>query len=128
MIYTYKHPKKEEYVEIVQSMFDTHEYSKDGVKWIRVFDAPQLSIDTNINEFSESDFVNKTKQKKGTVGDLMDLSKELSEKRTAKAGNDSVQKEFFKEYKKKRKGTTHPNDPSRMDKLNKLGASATYLK
>ena len=37
-IYVYKHPDKENYIEVVQSMNDVHEYTdKDNLKWKRVF-------------------------------------------------------------------------------------------
>ena len=80
-IYIYKHPSEEIYREVLQSMNDVHEYFEDGTQWNRVFLVPNASIDSSINPYSQNDFVNKTANKKGTMGDLMDLSAELSAKR-----------------------------------------------
>lgn len=46
-----------------------------------------------------------------TIGDTMKRSEELSQKRAEQNGGvDPVQKKFFKEYSKKRKGKKHPKD------------------
>ena len=43
-IYTYKHPEKEEYIEIFQSMNEEHSYKcEKGLQWKRVFTSPQIS-------------------------------------------------------------------------------------
>ena len=78
-IYIYKHPTKEEYEEVVQSMNDPHTYSKDGVEWERVFFAPNMAISASDDPFSANNYVEKTANMKGTVGDLLDYSAELSE-------------------------------------------------
>ena len=124
-LYIFKHPKKEKFIEVYQGMNDVHEYfDKKGLKWGRVYTVPTMSVDSKINEFSQEEFVSKTKGKKGTVGDLMDRSKELSEKRANKNGGvDPVKEKFFKDYAKKRKGKLHQSDPKRYAKLNKLGGS-----
>lgn len=125
MIYIYKNPKKEEYKEILQGMNEKHEYSENGVKWERVYTVPCMSVDSKIDPFSKEDFVKKTGSKRGTMGDLMDKSAELSEKRKSITGEDPIQRKFFDKYAKKRKGKLHPNDPKRYSKLNKMGASFT---
>ena len=48
-----------------------------------------------------------------TVGDMWDLSKDMSEKRAKKAGKDPVKEKYFKDYEKKRKGVKHDNDPKK---------------
>jgi hypothetical protein len=73
---------------------------EDSVEWNRLFCAPQLGFDTKIDPFSKKAFLEKT-QKGGTIGDLFDLSKEMSEKRGGKK-NDPIKKEFAKSWKKKR--------------------------
>jgi hypothetical protein len=80
---------------------------ENGVKWKRVFSLPFASVDTKIDPNSASDFVTKTGKKRGTYGDLLDASKELSEKRTKERGEDPVKKKFFKDYSKKRFGVKH---------------------
>ena len=125
MIYIYKHPKKEKYIEVIQSVNEKHEYfDKNGVKWERVFTVPNIGIDTKLDPFSEKQFLEKTRVNKGKLGDLMDRSRELSDKRADKNGGiDPVREKFFKEYSKKRKNKLHPSDPKRYKKLNKMGVS-----
>lgn len=109
-IYIYQHPKTEEVIEIIQGMNDTHEYIKDGVKWTRIFTKPQATIDTQINPNSANDFVNNTKNKNYSIGDLWDKSAELSEKR-AKGGQDPIKQKTIDIYEKKTK-KLHPSKTS----------------
>lgn len=118
-IYLFQNPKNGKIKEIVQPMNADHVYSEAGIKWERIFTIPQASIDTEIDAFSEDSFKKKTSNKKETLGDLMDRSKELSEKRQSIAGTDPVQNKFFEDYSKTRKGKKHPKDPSREIKYNK---------
>lgn len=100
-IYLYSHPETNEIKEVLQSMKEEHSYSEDGVQWRRVFTIPTASIDTKIDPFSASEFIRKT-NKKGTVGDVMDLSAELSEKRAESSGKeDPVKRKLFSDYKNK---------------------------
>ena len=109
-IYVYKHPDKEEYREVFQGMNDEHVYSEDGVEWSRGFLAPNASIDNSIDPFSKQQYMDATHNKKGTIGDMMDLSAELSSKRAEKNGGlDPVKEKFFDNYAKERKGSEHPN-------------------
>lgn len=110
-LYTYEHPQNGETIDIVQSMSEEHVYVDDaGIKWKRVFYAPQASIDSNIDPFSKKDFAEKIKNKKGSYGDLLDKSKELGQARKDKTGVDPIQQKYFKEYSKKRRGLKHPLD------------------
>ena len=59
------------------------------------------------------DFVEKTKNKNYTQGDLQDIAREASDKRESLMGHDPVKKKWFKEYEKSRKGKKHPEDPTR---------------
>ena len=118
-IYLFKNPKTGSIKEVIQRMSENHTYSENSVEWQRIFTIPQSSIDTHIDAFSESGFRDKTSNKKETLGDLMDRSKELSEKRKHIAGEDPVQKKFFEDYSKTRKGKKHAKDPSREVKYNK---------
>jgi|TARA_R100000995_G_scaffold84882_1_gene65500 hypothetical protein len=109
-IYVYKHPEREEYREVFQGMNDEHVYSEDDVKWSRVFLAPNASIDNTIDPFNSQQYMDATYNKKGTIGDMMDLSAELSAKRAEKSGGlDPVKEKFYDNYKKERKGAEHPN-------------------
>lgn len=108
-LYIYQNPKTQEVKEIVQSVHDKHEYSENGIKWNRVFTVPQVGIDSKLDASStEKDFVEKTKNKKGKVGDLWDRSRELSEKREKLYGKDPVKEKYFKDWSSKRKGKKHP--------------------
>lgn len=102
-LYLYQNPETEEVIEVLQGMKDKHEYfDEEGKEWKRVFTVPTASIDTKIDPFSARDFVNKTGTKKGTVGDMMDLSADLSRAREEKIGTDDpVKKKVFQDYEKK---------------------------
>ena len=115
--YIYQHPDSGEVIEINQRISDRHEYTDDsGVSWNRVFTVPHTRVPnmTRANANSEEDFIRRTRESGGTMGDLFDLSKELSNKRKSqsKDGKDPVEQKFFKDYSKKRKGMKHQNDVS----------------
>ena len=100
-IYVYKHPEEELYEEVLQGMNDPHVFSKDGVEWQRVFLSPNASISSNSDPFNSNAFLDKTANMKGTVGDMMDYSAELSEKRAEKSGGvDPIRKKHFDNYEK----------------------------
>lgn len=109
-IYLFSNPKNEdEVIEIIMSVHEKHEYSKDGVKWNRVFTKPNAAIDTKWDANSPQDFVEKSaKYKGGTVKDLWDKSAELSAKREKEKGKDPVKEQYYKEYSKKHMGKDHP--------------------
>jgi hypothetical protein len=109
-IYVYKHPENEEYREVFQGMNDKHVYSEDGVEWKRVFLSPNASIDNSIDPFNKQQYIDATYNKKGTLGDMMDLSADLSKQRAEKAGGlDPVKEKFYDHYAKERGGAEHPN-------------------
>ena len=104
-LYRFKNPQTGEEVEVFQSMKDHHNYSENGVDYERIFLIPNAKIDG-----SESNFKAHLNNKKGTLGDTIDASKEAAEKRKQLYGHDPVQKKFFKEYSGKRKGLKHYKD------------------
>jgi len=109
-IYVYQHPETEEYIEIIQGMNDDHEYTDEsGVAWNRVFHAPNANFDTQVDPYSQSDYIKATANKQGTMGDLMDYSKELSEKRAAKDGKDPLKEKFYRDHEKKH-GRKHQSE------------------
>lgn len=105
--YLFKNPETGEVKSIIQGINEVHEYSENGKQWSREFTVPQASIDTNYDEMSAKDFVEKTRNKKGTLGEIWDKSKELSQKRTEVAGHDSIREKVEKRYKD-RTGKDHP--------------------
>lgn len=106
-LYIFQHPETEEIKEIFQNMNDSHEYSEDGIKWNRLFTKPTAAIDTQWNADSKQDFINKTGSKKGTIGDILDKSAELSAERAKKEGKDKVKQDYFKNYSETRGGKMH---------------------
>jgi hypothetical protein len=126
-IYLYKHPKTEELIEVLQAANEVHKFSKDGVEFERVYYAPNISIDSRVDPYTSKSFVEKSRNKKGTIGDLLKESKELSEKRGG-AGNDPVLKNFYSSYQKDN-GVKHSNEikseklEKANNKLKKFGIS-----
>ena len=112
-LYLYQNEKTGEIREILQSMNEVHEYNgKNGNErsWKRIFTIPQASIDTKQDPFSANDFLDRTKSKKGTYGNMLDYSKELSEKRTSIVGGvDPIKEKYYKDYSKQRNGAKHPD-------------------
>lgn len=111
--YIYENPETGEIVTVFQKIDDDHEYSKDGLQYGRVFTVPNASIDSDLSSLSEEAFVRATANKKGTLGDLWDASKEASLKREQIHGRDPVKEKYFKKYSEKRKGSKHKDDPSK---------------
>lgn len=120
-IYIYKHPAKEEYTEVLQTMVEDHtHFDSDGLEWKRVFTVPNASIDTRIDPNNSTEFIRKTENKNGTIGDMMDYSKELSHVRAEKNGGiDPVKEKYYKEYSSKRKGAKHVDQMKSEAKNNK---------
>ena len=111
-LYCYRHPETKEEIDVIQGMNDVHEYTDEsGLKWDRVFSVPNASIDTKTDAFSPQKFVERTASKKGTMGDMLDYSAEMSAKRAEQAGGvDPVKKKFFESYSAERKGAKHIAD------------------
>lgn len=109
-IYLYQNPKTGKVKEIIQSVHDTHEYSENGIKWDRIFTAPEVNTFGTLGaESSARQFSELTGKQKGTMGDLWDRSQELSDKRKKLyGGEDPVKKKYYKDWSKKRKGKVHP--------------------
>jgi hypothetical protein len=103
-----KNPKK--VVSVVQGMNEKHTYETDGKAWNREYTIPKASIDTQIDPFSQKQFVQKTDGKVGSMGDLWDKSAELRRKREEISGTqDPVRKKYLESYSKKRRGMAHPD-------------------
>jgi hypothetical protein len=108
-LYIFQHPKTKKIIEIIQSMNEEHVFiDEKGIKWDRIFTKPQASIDTQIDPNSSKEFVSKTAKRGMTIGEMMDLSGELSEKRGGVTGKDEVRDKAEKSYKEKT-GKRHPH-------------------
>jgi hypothetical protein len=119
-IYIFQNPQTKEVIEILQNMNENHEYfNEEGIKYTRLYTIPNYSIDSKIDPFSSRDFAEKTRNKKGTIGDLLNESKELSEKRGGQS-NDPVLKNFLSTYEKE-KGVKHSSQikNEKIEKANK---------
>lgn len=112
--FLFKHPDKEEYKEVFFKMNDDKKYVDDeGVEWKRRWHIPNASVDSisNTNPFDIQSHVDKTGRRKGTMDDLFNISKEMSERRAEKLGHeDPVKKKFFENYAKKNNGAKHFHD------------------
>ena len=113
-LYSYFHPETEEVIDVVQKMDEPHVYvDENGVEWKRLYTPFNFSVDGRVNPMSSKEFVDKTRNKNNSLGDMMDMAKEASEKRIQKEGYDSVKDKYFDDYAKKRKGKRHLQDPKR---------------
>jgi len=100
-IYSFQNPKTKEVKDIWLSMKSERKYiDEDGLEWTRVYSVPYLGMDTRIDPYSKNAFIEKTKRK-GTFGDLFDLSKEMSEKRGG-SKNDPIKRDFSKKWHEQR--------------------------
>lgn len=117
--YQFSNPKKpSEVVTIFQSMNETHEYIKNGVKWDRVWSVPQMAVNTVYDPYSSADFIKKTSNG-GTVGDLFDLSAEMSAKRKEKDGVDFIEEKTKRDTAAKDKKIQAKNARARASQIAK---------
>ena len=85
------------------------EIEHDGETYVRIIECPpNASFDTKIDIFDPKDFVRKTKNKVGTIGDMMDRAEEHSELRKKRDGVDKIKEGFEEDWSKKRKGRKMP--------------------
>ena len=104
-IYLYSNPKTGKILEVVQGINDSHEYiDAKGLRWNREFTVPNASIDTEIDPFSPKEYIEKMGKSKTTFGELLEKSKELSDKRVQKMGHDPIKADFVKKEKRRRHG------------------------
>ena len=91
-------------------MDEDHVYiDENGVTWSRKWTLPNAQIDADIDPFDKTAFLQKTSSEKGTLGDLWDRSREMSERRKQKnGGKDPVKEAYKKQWSKERKGRTPP--------------------
>ena len=103
-LYLFKNPKTNKIISVFQAMNDDHSYSENGIKYERIFTVPNASIDSQIDPNSSQQFVEKTGKMKGTLGEIWDYSKEMSEKRSKVTGVDPIREKSEAAYSKKRRG------------------------
>lgn len=107
-LYYFENPITLEVKELFFGMNDDKKYtSEDGTEWKRLYTIPAASVDGKLSPSLDS-FQRYTSNKEGTLGDLMDLSRELSEARADKNGGlDPVKEKFYENYAKERNGKKH---------------------
>lgn len=104
-VYLYQHPITKKIIEVIQSTKDKHEYiDSEGVEYERVWTIPQASFNSKIDPFSSGSFVEKTRGKKLSLGDMWDMSAEMSDKRKDKEGIDNIKKNYNEKEQKRRNG------------------------
>lgn len=115
--YLFYNTETEEYKEVFFSMNDDKIFNGDNGDqeglWVRRWTVPNASIDSlsNTSPFDTRAHVEKTGKMKGTMGDLFNVSKEMSERRADKIGSvDPVKVKYFKDYAKKNNGAKHFSD------------------
>ena len=115
-LYTFINPHTEEEIDVVQSMKEPHVYvDENGLEWKRKWTLPNATIDADIDPFDKQAFnrkIDSTTGEKGTIGDLWDRSKELSEKRKQKLGYDTVKNKHLDKWSKDRRGGKLPKHMS----------------
>lgn len=118
-IYLFKNPNTGKVVSVIQGMNEDHSYSENGIKYERVFTIPNASIDSQIDPYSSNQFIEKTGKMKGTLGEIWDYSKEMSEKRSRVTGSDPIKEKAEAAYSKKRRGIKYKEKvtPSEMPKI-----------
>lgn len=110
-IYVFSHPKTGQVKEIFLPMNGPITYSEGGVIWTREYAFNVAVKDSPVNPWKQNDYMRKTQEMRGNLGDVMDLSRELSEKRAQDNGGvDPVKQTYFKEYSQKRGGRKHWED------------------
>jgi hypothetical protein len=123
--YIFRNPATGETKSVVLPMNSEHSYSEGDIKFERVFTIPNSAVDSSFDPNDSKDFIRKTATKKGTVGDLMNLSGELSEKRKDKMGVDPLKSKYYENYSKRRNSSKHPDQikSEAVKKLDKMGVA-----
>lgn len=74
----------------------------DGKVYKRVYSAPNAAIDSRVTDASKEEFRKLTSKKGVTVGDMWEISDQMSRHRADKNGGvDEVKEKFYKDYEKK---------------------------
>jgi hypothetical protein len=107
-VYLFQNPETLETKEVILTVGEEKIFVLNGVKWDRIFTVPTASIDTKIDPMSQKQFVDKTRGKKGKLGDLFEQSRDLSEKRSKSIGIDPLKSDYYKRWSEKR-NRDHPD-------------------
>lgn len=124
--YQFIHPNGKSTIDVFFHMNDKKFFiDADGVEWNRVFTPTSFAFDTRIDPHDPKAFVRKT-EKGGTFGSIMDLSKELSERRGGDKGDElkvKYDKKRKEELKKRKKEQTLAEQKKAFEQFKKLDKS-----
>jgi len=110
MMYQFFNPETDEVREEFQGMKQPHVYTdENGLAWKRLYTPHSVGANTKCDPFSSKQFVEKTRDKNLSVGDLWDMSADLAIQRENKTGHDPVKEKHDKKESKKRKGKNIPS-------------------
>jgi hypothetical protein len=107
-LYTFENPLTGEIKDVVFKMKDEKKFFQDGVEWKRIFSIPNAAVDTKYDPSNPKEFVAKSRNKKGTLGNLYDEAAEASVAREKKFGKDPIKKKYYEDWSKRRAGRKHP--------------------
>ena len=109
--YTFLNPKTKEVLDLFFHMNDKKEYiDEDGIKWDRQWHTPELNATGSSDAWDSKKFVEKTGRGRGKVGDMLDMSSDLSKERASSNGGvDPLKENYYKRYTKERNGAIHPD-------------------
>ena len=110
-LYTFSHPSNGQIIDVFFHMNDEKKYIDDsGIEWVREYHSPELNATGQTNAWNSKQFVEKTGRNKGKLGDMLDLSSELSRERASQNGGlDPLKEKYYKRYSKERNGAIHPD-------------------
>jgi|TARA_R110000744_G_scaffold350844_1_gene456583 hypothetical protein len=119
VLYKFENTETGEAIEVEMSMKDYEPYkgpSGDDKRWQRIYEAPQInmgvSTSKSIDAWDNNSFVNRTKEMKGSYGELLDHAEDLSNKRAKDSltGEDPVKRKYLNKYSSERGGKIHPSE------------------
>ena len=110
-LYTFSNPNTGEVKDLFFNMNDDKQYTdSNGVKWVREYHSPELNATGKTDPWNSKQFVEKTGRGVGKVGDMMDMSADLSRERASQNnGIDPLKENYYKKYSKERNGAIHPD-------------------
>lgn len=122
--YSYIDDSTGEVHNVIQGMNEKHEFFIDGRKLRRIFTIPTASIDSKVDPYNQGTFLEKTSKMRGTIGDMQDFSRELSDRRGG--DQDPIKQKYYEKYSTRRKGKVHPDiqKKNRAERLKKLEKKA----
>tara|TARA_X000001036_G_C20537368_1_gene748822 strand:+ start:359 stop:739 length:381 start_codon:yes stop_codon:yes gene_type:complete len=109
-LYTFSHPRTGELKDVFFNMNDEKFFTdEDGVEWNREYSSPELNATGSTDAWNSKQFVEKT-GKGGKLGDMLDMSADLSKERASQNGGvDPLKEKYYKKYSKERNGAIHPD-------------------